>query len=141
MFSLKLYLLSPEVSWLAAESLQILSVGWLVVTHNPRYSVTNINQRDRLPGLRIDKVDLGDSGEYQCQVVGPAGTTTTLNIRLQVCHLHLHLVSEEGLTTSQIEMCRCVIILAHTLNCTWNFGFHYCSQTRTNIALYYKQPL
>ena len=57
------------MSWLAAESLQILSVGWLVVTHNPRYSVTNINQADSLPGLRIDKVDLGDTGEYQCQVV------------------------------------------------------------------------
>ena len=79
-----------KVSWLAAESLQILSVGWLVVTHNPRYSLTNINQRDhRLPGLRIDKVELGDTGEYQCQVVGPAGGTTTVSILLQVSHLHL----------------------------------------------------
>ena len=42
------------MSWLAAESLQILSVGWLVVTHNPRYSLTNINQAHQagLPGLR-----------------------------------------------------------------------------------------
>ena len=55
------------------ESLQILSVGWLVVTHNPRYSVTNINHRDhrdhKLPGLRIDRLDLEDSGEFQCQVL------------------------------------------------------------------------
>ena len=73
-----------EVSWLAAESLQILSVGWLVVTHNPRYSVTNINQRDRLPGLRIDMLELGDSGEYQCQVVGPGGEAATVTTLLQV---------------------------------------------------------
>ena len=73
------------------ESLQILSVGWLVVTHNPRYSVTNINHRDhrdhrdhRLPGLRIDRLDLEDSGEFQCQVVGQGGETSSVTILLQV---------------------------------------------------------
>lgn len=70
-----------QVSWIRCQSLQILSVGFLVFTHNSRYSVSNIEQ-DWV--LRIDRVRKEDSGEYECQVVDREKETRTLILTLQV---------------------------------------------------------
>ena len=70
-----------QVSWIRCQSLQILSVGFLVFTHNSRYSVSNMEQ-DWV--LRIDRVRQEDGGEYECQVVDREKETRTLVLTLQV---------------------------------------------------------
>ena len=52
-----------QVSWLRSDSLQILSVGYLVFTHDNRVSITNTWD------LVISRLKQEDSGDYECQVV------------------------------------------------------------------------
>ena len=52
-----------QVSWLRSDSLQILSVGYLVFTHDNRFSITNTWD------LVISRLKQEDSGDYECQVV------------------------------------------------------------------------
>jgi len=51
------------ISWLRSDSLQILSVGYLVFTHDNRYSVNNNMD------LNIKRLNSYDIGQYECQVV------------------------------------------------------------------------
>jgi len=54
---------NSTVSWLRSDSLQILSVGYLVFTHDNRFSITNTWD------LVISRLKQEDSGDYECQVV------------------------------------------------------------------------
>ena len=68
-----------QVSWLRSESLQIISVEYLVFTHDNRYSLS------RSMELTIARVSHQDSGQYECQMVDKSlGSMTKHIVELRV---------------------------------------------------------
>ena len=63
-----------QVSWLRSDSLQILSVGYLVFTHDNRFSITNTWD------LVISRLKQEDSGDYECQVVDRSEESMTPHV-------------------------------------------------------------
>ena len=68
-----------QVSWLRSESLQIISVDYLVFTHDNRYTLSRDME------LTIDRVAHHDSGQYECQLVDKTlGSMTKHIVELRV---------------------------------------------------------